>query len=110
MLQNSDKYRCSIIGCVGKDKNGARLETIFKSLNILPILEYHNSDSTSRCGVGILTKERCLLAEINASKDLSILFAHTNEVNNIYHILYNILFTLFTSSTFLNINIKANYQ
>ena len=80
MLQNSNNYRSAMLGCIGKDENGAKMENLLKKLNIVPLLEIHPTEKTSRCGVGIVEKERCLLAEILASKHLSLDYVKSIQV------------------------------
>ncbi len=80
MLQGSKCHRCALFGCIGKDEYGNKISTTLQGLNVLGLLETHKTLSSSRCGVGIHKKERCLLPEINASCHLSLDYVTSHQV------------------------------
>lgn len=53
-------------------------------VNVTPLLEIIEGKYTSRCAVGVVEKERCLLADLNASSSLSMNFVKNNleTINN----------------------------
>jgi adenosine kinase len=79
MLNGSQDYKCHLLGCIGKDQYGTNLKNMLNKLDVTPILEEHATLNTSRCGVGIFQKERCLLPELNASPHLSLEFVKSHE-------------------------------
>jgi sugar/nucleoside kinase (ribokinase family) len=81
MLKGSKDFRCALLGCVGNDDYGCKIKNALKDLNVDGLLETHKTKKSSRCGVGIHKKERCLLPEINASNELSLDFVKSHQVN-----------------------------
>jgi adenosine kinase len=71
MLKGNKDYHCSIIGCVGDDDYGKNMIKALEDVNVNTIIEINKEYKTSRCGVGVYLKERCLLPEILASNYLS---------------------------------------
>jgi adenosine kinase len=71
MLENSQKFGCMILGCIGNDSYGNKLQVELSKVGVKPLLEIRDDYLTSRCGVGIHLKERCLVPEIRASTMLS---------------------------------------
>ena len=80
MLNKLKEYRCALFGCIGNDKNGENFSASLNKLNILGLLEINEKYSTSRCAVGIYQKERCLLADVNASCHLSTYYLISHQV------------------------------
>ena len=81
MLKESPNYKLALLGCVGNDTYGKKLKEILEEIDVEPLFEVHATKLTSRCGVGVFRKERCLLAEINASKYLSLDYVKSHMVN-----------------------------
>lgn len=65
------KFKISMLGCVGDDTYAEKIKFSLNSARVNPLLEELKNQKTSRCGVGIFHKERCLVTELNASKLLS---------------------------------------
>jgi len=80
MLHNTKEFRCALFGCIGDDAYGKKIVETLSSMNVLTLLEHHKTLHSSRCGVGIYHKERCLLPEINASSHLSLDFVKSKQV------------------------------
>ncbi len=81
MLNNNPNYSCALFGCIGNDVNGEKFSKSLAELKIIGLLEKHKKLITSRCGVGINNKERCLFPEVNASPHLSLEFVTSHSVN-----------------------------
>jgi len=83
LLQNSEKFGTSMLGCIGKDTYGTQISEALQKVNVKPILEVKDDVLSSRCGVGITNKERCLVPQIRASTLLSMEFVEANmaEIN-----------------------------
>lgn len=69
-----------LLGCIGNDEYGKKLRTELDKVDVHSILEVTDKHPTSRCGVVIHEKERCLIPEILASKHLSEEFVNKNKV------------------------------
>merc|ERR1712032_13631 len=78
LLQNSEKFGCSLLGCIGKDNYGSKISENLQKVNVKPLLEVKEDILSSRCGVGICQKERCLVPQIRASTMLSMDFVDAN--------------------------------
>jgi adenosine kinase len=71
-----NKIKVTMLGCVGEDNYKLKLINALKEFNINPLFETSTNKMTSRCGVGIYKKERFLITQLRASKDLSSNFIH----------------------------------
>jgi sugar/nucleoside kinase (ribokinase family) len=80
MLNNSESYRCQLLGCIGDDDYGKRLQQELDKSGVVPLLEINKENLTSRCAVGVYQKERCLVPQIRASTHLSNDFVEKNLV------------------------------
>lgn len=78
MLQGSAKYRCMLLGCIGDDSYGEKIQEALDQAGVRPVLEVSSDFPSSRCGVAIHLKERCLIPEIRASNKLSMEFVQKN--------------------------------
>lgn len=67
-----------VLGCIGKDSYGEKIIENLSHVNVKPLLEVREDHKSSRCGVGIFEKERCLIPEIRASTHLSMDFVSSN--------------------------------
>ena len=71
MNQNDNrKYKITMLGAVGNDIFKDKIINSLREAKVEPLLEILN-EKTSRCGVGIYKKDRCLVPDIQASKKLS---------------------------------------
>lgn len=79
---NKDKFKITMLGCVGEDLYKDKIVNSLKDSGVYPLLQIMPNMQTSRCGVGIYKKERCLLTEIRASNKLSEDFVeqHKEEI------------------------------
>ena len=68
---DAGKYKITMLGAVGNDIFKDKIINSLKEAKVEPLLEIINQQSTSRCGVGIYKKDRCLVPDIQASKYLS---------------------------------------
>ena len=80
--QNHNKYSLTMLGAAGNDGYKDKIINAFNTCGVKPLLQAIPDMSTSRCGVGIYKKERCLLPEIRASNCLTEEFVseHQNEI------------------------------
>ena len=80
--QNQNKYSITMLGATGNDGYKDKIINAFNASGVKPLLQSIPDMSTSRCGVGIYKKERCLLPEIRASNCLTEDFVneHQNEI------------------------------
>ena len=67
-----------LLGCIGKDNYGTKISENLQKVNVKPLLETKDDVLSSRCGVGILDKERCLVPQIRASTMLSMEWVNSN--------------------------------
>lgn len=67
-----------LLGCIGKDNYGNKISENLQKVNVKPLLETKEDVLSSRCGVGICQKERCLVPQIRASTMLSMDFVNSN--------------------------------
>ena len=81
--KNKDKFKITMLGAVGDDNYKDKIMNALKSSGVKPLLQRIPNITTSRCGVGICQKERCLLPHIKASNCLDEQFVKDNE-NEIY--------------------------
>lgn len=71
MNQNeSGKHHITMLGAVGNDIYKDKIINSLKEAKVEPMLEILQ-EKTSRCGVGIYKRDRCLVPDIQASKKLS---------------------------------------
>lgn len=79
---NKNKYSINMLGAVGDDIYRDKILVALKMAGVKPLLQSIPKMFTSRCGVGIYKKERCLLPEIRASNCLTDEFIseHQNEI------------------------------
>ena len=68
---NKGIYKITMLGATGKDTYRNKIENAFEAAGVKPLLECIPDKKTSRCGVGINKKERCLLPQIRASNMIS---------------------------------------
>ena len=73
-----NKFKISMIGSVGGDNYKDKIINALNSCGVNPILETIPNLKTSRCGACIYKKERCLITELDASKNLSENFIQQN--------------------------------
>ena len=80
--QNKNKFKLTMLGAIGIDNYKEKIMNALNSAGVTPLLQQIPNISTSRCGVGICQKERCLLPHIKASNCLSDEFVseHENEI------------------------------
>ena len=80
--KNKGKYSITMLGATGNDGYKEKIMNALKSSGVKPLLQSIPNMSTSRCGVGIYKKERCLLPEIRASNCLTEEYVseHQNEI------------------------------
>ena len=71
-------FRLSMLGATGDDTYRDKIINSFNQLGVNYLLEKIPNVHTSRCGVGIHMKERCLLPEIRASNLISENFINEN--------------------------------
>ena len=81
---NKNKFKISMLGSVGDDNNKKRIIKSLGKAGVNPILETIKGQETSRCGIGIVQKEKYRLADIRASKMLSEQF-----IENLKDIIYS---------------------
>jgi adenosine kinase len=81
--QNKNKFKLTMLGAIGVDNYKEKIMNALNSAGVTPLLQQIPNISTSRCGVGICQKERCLLPHIKASNCLSDEFVSEHE-NKIY--------------------------
>lgn len=68
-----------MLGATGNDDYKDKIINSLKSSGVNPLLQSIPDMETSRCGVGIFKKERCLLAQIRASNCLTEDFVKEHE-------------------------------
>ena len=64
------KYQITMLGAVGNDIYKDKIINSLKETKVEPMLEILQ-EKTSRCGVGIYRRDRCLVPDIQASKNIS---------------------------------------
>ena len=67
---DAGKFKITMLGAVGNDIFKDKIINSLKEAKVEPLLEILQ-EKTSRCGVGIYKKDRCLVPDIQASKNLS---------------------------------------
>ena len=77
--KNKGKYTLTMLGATGNDSYNDKIISSLKSSGVNPLLQSIPNMETSRCGVGIFKKERCLLAQIRASNCLTEDFVKKHE-------------------------------
>ena len=82
--ENKGKFFVTMLGAIGQDSYKEKIMNALKSADVIPLLQPIPNISTSRCGVGICQKERCLLPHIKASNCLTDEFVkeHEDEIFN----------------------------
>ena len=75
----ANMFRLTMLGATGNDNYRNKIIYAFGQLGVQHILEIIPNVQTSRCGVGIHQKERCLLPEIRASNCITEKFINDNE-------------------------------
>ena len=79
MNQNDvGKYKITMLGAVGNDNYRDKIINSLIEAKVEPLLEM-KQEKTSICGVGIFKKDRCLVPDIHASKNLSKEFIEENK-------------------------------
>ena len=79
MEPGSDKiFKITMLGATGKDTYRNKIIDALHFAGVKDLLECIPNKETSRCGVGICKKERCLLPEIRASNMININFILDN--------------------------------
>ena len=78
MNQNeSGKHKITMLGAIGNDIFKDKIINSLREAKVEPLLEILQ-EKTSKCGVGIYKKDRCLVPDIQASKKLSKEFIEEN--------------------------------
>ena len=77
--QNKGKFSVTMLGAIGQDNYKDKIMNALNSAGVIPLLQPVPNISTSRCGVGICQKERCLLPHIQASNCLTDDFVKEHE-------------------------------
>ena len=77
--RNRGKYKITMLGAVGNDSYNDKVTNALKYAGVKPLLQSIPNMNTSRCGVGIYKKERCLMPEIRASNCLTEEFVTSNR-------------------------------
>lgn len=82
--QNENKFYVTMLGAIGQDNYQQKIMKALELSGVKPLLQPIPNISTSRCGVGICQKERCLLPHIKASNCLTEEFVkeHEDEIFN----------------------------
>ena len=80
--QNKGRYTITMLGATGNDGYRDKIINALKGAGVKELLQPIPNVDTSRCGVGIYKKERCLLPEIKASNLLTEEFVdeHKDEI------------------------------
>lgn len=78
-----DQFSITMLGAVGNDSYKEKIINSLKLSGVVPLLQNIPNLETSRCGVAIYKKERCLLPQIRASNQLSMDFItqHADEID-----------------------------
>ncbi|MCQ2818634.1 MAG: PfkB family carbohydrate kinase [archaeon] len=72
------KYKVTMLGCTGDDEYRQKIIDALQDIGVTPLFQMNKENVTSRCGVAILDKERCLVPQIKASNLLSQDFVDAN--------------------------------
>jgi adenosine kinase len=83
--EKKDKFKLTMLGCTGDDEYRKKIVNALEDIGVTPLFEINKEQSTSRCGVGINEKERCLVSHIMASNTLSISFIEQNMKTILSH-------------------------
>lgn len=77
-------FKITMLGATGKDSYRNKIIDALHFAGVKDLLECIPDKETSRCGVGICKKERCLLPEIRASNMINVDFILKNieEIDN----------------------------
>ena len=77
--KNRGKFTITMLGATGEDGYKEKIINALKSSGVKPLLQSIPNMKTSRCGVAICKKERCLLSDIRASNCLTEDFVNQHE-------------------------------
>lgn len=77
--QNQGKFSITMLGATGQDAYREKIIYSLKLSGVKDLLQPIPNIETSRCGVGIYKKERCLLTQIRASNCLTEEFVSENQ-------------------------------
>lgn len=80
-----NKRTITMLGCTGDDEYRNKIIESLQKSGVTPLLEINKSEETSRCGVGINEKERCLISLIKASNKISQEFIDNNMKKILSH-------------------------
>ena len=80
---DAGKFKLTMLGAVGNDVYKDKIINSLKEAKVETLLEF-KQQKTSKCGVGIYKKDRCLVPDIQASKNISKEFIEDkkNEIFN----------------------------
>jgi len=81
LKDNSNQVK--LLGATGDDEYGKKILSDLEAVGVEPLIETIAGDLTSRCGCGILKKERSLLPDIRASAKLSQSFVESQLKDSI---------------------------
>ena len=76
--ENKNKYKITVFGAVGNDDYKDKIMNALSVSGVNPLFEFNEKVNSSRCGVGILNKARCLVPQIRASNTMTMEFAEKN--------------------------------
>lgn len=71
-VESDDLFKLTMLGCVGNDTYNEKIIKALEENGVCPLLQVNNECASSRCGVGIYKKDRCLVPQIIASNTLSM--------------------------------------
>ena len=83
--ENHKIFKITMLGATGKDSYRKKILDAFALAGVNGLLECIEDKQTSRCGVGIHNKERCLLPEIRASNQISDRFIREHDEEIMKH-------------------------
>ena len=83
--KQKNKFKLTMLGCIGKDKNGEKIKQSLSELGVNFLFEVNQTLETSSCGVSITDKERTLLSNIKASAHISNEFIEKNKKEILSH-------------------------
>ena len=76
---DQNKYSITMLGATGEDGYKEKIMNALQNAKVKPLIQAIPNMNTSRCGVGIYKKERCLLPEIKASNCLTEDFVNEHQ-------------------------------
>ena len=69
MLSENNNFLVGLVGCIGNDEYGKIIKKELESVGVsTDFVELNKDELTSRCGCGILKKERCFIFKIFSFK------------------------------------------